>query len=620
MTTATKNIAVSYAARSELMQSGSGANLLLALDGARGPVGVNGQVRDPALLRDALLTAVTVLGSDLRYKGKDRAAYLAYLAKQGKRATAAIWEAQKMFLDESLATDEKPGAVLPPLLTVHPDEVSLEVFSQDESAYARLSFASELFSERQVAHGTSFVDLPPTLIEQLDRLRTHQPVQLMAGVTRAPGLLGEATPFSQSLAVPHGWLRSFLQVQTAATLPAVVCDLAPIDLYNLLFALRTRKTKKSPRALRFELVPGLPPRLILEPWEIVLEGHGAPFAGKAPAVVRTFGRQRLLALARVLPYLKRARALLLGPGMPVFWVLDLGAVTLTLALTGWTENGWASAAAFDALMPSLDAQKRAESASTLLRTHGPLPAAELATKLGVSGEELRGAMKLLCLRGEVLFDVATGKYRPRALLAEPLDTTALRYGSPREAQAHRLLGDGSPGQGEVKLTKQHEIFGDSGEQSVELSGEVTDKEARRTYVTRFTLDNEGRVREAGCTCPLFKRSALREGPCEHLLALRILYSRQRAQAEALRLTPEGRKLIRAETRTLVRRESEGAETVYRVSLDHRAVRLSWGLRSSEQQRQQRLWFDTDAEARQAYFSRLDALASDGFIDAGALAG
>lgn len=629
MTTATRTIAVSYAQRSRLRTDNSGAQVLLALDdqatagGGAAPVGIRGSVRDPSLLRDALLTAAAVLGSDLRHKGKDRTAYLAYLAKKGKRANAAIWEAQKAFLDESLATDEKPAAVLPPLLSVHPDEVSLEVFSRDESAYARLALASELFTGRQAAPGTRFVDLSPTLLADLDRLRAHQPVLLEAGAvlprTARDGDGGrDSGSLAQSLAVPYAWLRSFLQVQTAATLPVVECELLPIDLYNLLFALRTRKAKKSPRALRFELVPGAAPRLIVEPWEIVLEGHGAPFRGKSPAVVRTFGRQRLLALGRLLPHLRRARALLLGPGLPVFWVLDLGPATLTLALTGWTESGWASAAAFDALMPAPGAERRVERVDALLQQRGPLPLAELVAASGLGTEEARAALKLLCLRGTVLYDVARAVYRPRALLPQALDVAELRYGSPREARAHRLLGDGSPGQGEVKLLKVHEIAGE-GTVSIEIHGEVRDKEARRTYATHFTVDNEGRVKDAACTCPLFRRSGLREGPCEHLLALRLAQARRRAEEEALRQTPEGQKLIVAETRTLVRRESEGQETVYRVSLDARAVRLVWGLRASPTERQQRLWFDSDQQARQAYFARLSDLAKEGFIDAGTMA-
>nr|WP_305070682.1 MULTISPECIES: GNAT family N-acetyltransferase [unclassified Myxococcus] len=108
---------------------------------------------------------------------------------------------------------------------------------------------------------------------------------------------------------------------------------------------------------------------------------------------------------------------------------------------------------------------------------------------------------------------------------------------------------------------------------------------------------------------------MREGPCEHQLALRLVYARRRAEEEALRQTPEGRKHIRAETRSYVRRDAEsGQEMVYRVSLDGQVVAVEWGLRTGEA-RHQRLWFDTDVEARTAYFTRLEKLSADGYIDA-----
>src|SRR5262245_48971965 len=219
-----RKVNVRYAGASAFVASPAGSRLLLALDGRRGTVGVRGRVQSPALLRDALLTAVTVLGSDLRYKGRDRTAYLAYLAKQGKKATAAIWEAQKAFLEEALTDDTQKTAVLDPVFTVHPDEVSLEVFSRDESAYARLSFANDLFGDRKAAHGTTFLDVSPRLVEDLDRMRTYTPVDLDAGVSAPTAKLPGET---RALDVPYAWLRGFLQVQTAATLPGVSCDLAP---------------------------------------------------------------------------------------------------------------------------------------------------------------------------------------------------------------------------------------------------------------------------------------------------------------------------------------------------------------------------------------------------------
>ncbi|WP_437726703.1 SWIM zinc finger family protein [Sorangium sp. So ce861] len=617
-------IRLRYAAPSELAAAPLQSSVRLSLDSARGPVGVRGALRDAALFRDAMVTLATLLESDLRYKGRDRTAYLAYLMKQGKKATAAIWEAQKAYLEGALgggaagqgdgsSDPRKPAGALDPVLTVHPDEVAIEVFSRDESAYARLAFASELFEGREAAHGTAFVDLSPRIVEQIDRLRVYTKVELDAGASRAPGGAASAAPptaIERSLEVPATWLRGFLQVQSAATLPAVSCELAPIDLYNALFVLRTRKAKKPPRGLRFELVPGKPPRLILEPWEILLEGHGPPYEGP-PRVVRTFGRQRLLALSRLLPHVRSARAELRGPGLPVFWVLDLGRATLTVALTGWTDASWASAASFDALMPrdgergggALDALAGRQRA--LLRERGPLPLPALAA--GASAEDARAALQLECLRGRVLYDVARRVYRPRELFAEPVDEREIRYSSPREAAAHRLLA--APGA--VRPTKVHEIAGEG----TEIHGEVADREAHRGFSPRFTVDLEGRVSDAWCSCPTFRRSGLREGPCEHMIALRVAYARERAARDAQRTTAEGRALIRAETRTYVRREASGAEVVYRVSLDDRVVHLSWGTRGKEDPRHQRIWFDTDGEARDAYFKRLDALTSSGFVDA-----
>lgn len=608
---AVQTVSLNYASRSGLARDDSGARVRLALDGGRGVVGLRGRLRDAALVRDALLATWSVLESDLRYKGRDRTAYLAYLMKQGKRANAQIWEAQKAYLEKAFAEDTRQVGALDPVLTVDPDGLSIEVFSRDESAYARLFLSNECFAEREAAPGTAFVDLNADFVSGLERLRSHTPAAFEAGV--AP-VGGTGPGSSRELEVAQSWLRGFLQVQSAATLPSALCKLSPVDVYNVLYALRVRKAKTSPRALRFELVPGLPPRLVLEPWERLLEGHGPAYEGNEPKVVRTFGRQRLLCLAPLLPHLRSARVRLLGAGLPWFLVFDLGPATLSVALTGWAESSWASAASFDLLMPRPGGAP-ADRAFHLLNEKGPLPLTNIASALGLAPGEARAALQQECLRGRVLYDLAGDAYRPRQLLAAPVDEGSIRFGSEREARAHRLLGDGSPGAGEVKLTKLHDL----GAEGTEVHGEVSDREAHRTYAPRFTLDNEGRVGGAACTCATYQRSGLREGPCEHLIALRLAYARKLSADEAARRTPEGRSLILAETRTYVRRDAAGAETVYRVSLDRRAVHVRWGARAGDKERHQRLWFDSDREAREAYFRRLDALAADGYVDADASA-
>lgn len=610
MSEATKaNVKLEYPIDSAAEISTDRAHLRVALEQGRGAVGLRAKVKDSGLFRDALLTAIGIRTSDLRFKARDRSQYLSYLIKKGKTATKEIWDAHKAFLDQSYAEDKHKETTLDPVWTVHPDEVSLEVFSKDESAYARLAIANELFTQREAAHGTTFADLTPALADGLERLRTYHPLSIEADAKSAPRD-GASARAPRDIELSQQWLRGFLQVQSASTLPASVVEFDAIDLYNLMFLLRTKKAKKPPRALRFELVPGLAPRMVVEPWETVLEGHAGPYTGKTPRVVRTFGRQRLLGLARLLPHIRKARVHLLGAGLPTFWVLDCGAVTLTLSLTGWVDAGWASAATFDALVPGDESVELSKRVLAVLADKGPLSLESLVKETSATPAQVRAATQWACLHGELLFDIARGVYRPRSLFAKPVDDALVRYGSEREAKAHRILAEKNA----VKFTKVHEIAGEG----VEIHGDVNDKAASRAVSPRFTIDLEGRVIGAWCGCPHYRRAAMREGPCEHMIALRIAYARRKAEEEALRQSPEGRKLIRAETRTLVRRDALGKETVYRVTLDDKVVRVAWGAReglSNEPSRTQKLWFDTDREARDAYFARLDSLSAEGFIDA-----
>jgi hypothetical protein len=617
MSAAHQILELRYAGPSEVEATPTASRVALALDASRAGVGLRGRVKDAELFRDALLVACAIKDSDLRYKGKDRSAYLAHLMKQGKKATAAIWEAQKAFLESAYADAAPRPRGLDPVFTVDPDEASLEVFSRDESAYARLALASDLFEDRAAAHGTTLADTSPAFIEQLERIRTYQPLDLAADAKAK----SSAAAARREIELPDEWLRGFLQVQSAATLPGVTAHLAPIDLYNILFTLRVHKAKKAPRGLRFELVPNARPIVVVEPWEIALECHGAPFVGSAPRIVRIFGRQRLLSLARALPHLRGVRVHLAGPGLPSFWVLDMGLARLTVALTSWSESKWASATSFDALMPrSEEPDEGVHGAVSKLEERGPLALAEIAKETNRRPEEVRASLQRACLEGRVLFDLDRGVYRPRLLLAEPVDPARIRYGSPREEAAHRLLGDGAEPTGDVTITKIHVIAGEG----QEISGEVADRVARRTFAPRFTVDVEGNVREAWCNCPTYQRSAMREGPCEHMIALFVSERRERAEAERARLTPEGRRRVRAETRTLVRRDALGSQEEVRLSLDDRAVRVERRERGPAAERRepesrfQRMWFDTDIEAREAYFARLDELGAKGFIDTDAM--
>ncbi len=569
------------------------------LDGARPEVEIEAAIRRPDLVRDGLLVVGDVLTSDLRRQAQDRADYLAYLLKQGKRATQAVWDAQKAFLAAKYGEATQHEAPLDPLFSVNESGISIEAFSRDESTYARLHLkAGNAYQAEHFAAGTSHLSFTPALQEALAGIRSYRPTTLYG----RPSASGEA----KTVRVPYRWLRAFGQVQAASTLPAERVRLAPVDLYNVLLSLRLRKAKTAPRALRYELVPGQVPRLVLEPWEQVLTASGSPYQGQLPQVVRTWGRQRLSLLGRLLPHTKAVDVYLLGAGLPAFYVLDLESATLTLALSGWTDSGWAGIATFDLLAPSGSDEVLAKRVVKQLAER-PMTLDALTETLRQPRQTIRQALLGELLKGTLVHDIASGLFHYRPLMAQPLELEQLRYRDAREEQAHRLLAT----KDQVQLTRIHDL----GLDGTAIDGEVRDQQAHRHYQTSFTLDREGRTVKASCTCAEFRRAGLKQGPCPHMIALRLRYAREQAALEQARETAEGRRLIRAETRTLTRRQGETVLS-YRISLDERQVLLRWG-HNPQAQRQQRLLFNRAEEARDAYFARLDGLAKRGFIDASA---
>jgi hypothetical protein len=598
--TAHANVRVRYGAAAEAISEDDAFRLRLSTDGLRSPAALVARLAQPAIVRDALATMGDILRSDLRFKAQDRADYLAYLQGSGKKVTQQLWDAQKAFLEHKYSEAADEEQPLEPLLCLDQHGLALEVFSADESAYARLTLhAGEAYEAEQLAAGTTYLPIDDALTSALARMRSYRASTLELVPSDAGGR-------ERALRVPYRWIRAFGQVQAASTLPAQRFELAPVDLYNVLLTLRMRKAKTPPRALRYELVPGEAPKLVLEPWDLVLDGTGPVYEGARPMVVRTWGRKRLQVLARLLPHAKRVSVHLVGAGLPAFYVVELPGATLTLALSGWTDSGWAGISTFDLLVAQGTDDVAAQKVRQALEA-GPKSLPELVETSGRKLEQVRQALLAEIQLGRVVHDLPTERFVWRELTAESLDSEKLRFRDAREEEAHRLLAV----KNQVRLVRIHDL----GAEGVRIEGEVDDKQAHRSYKTSFTLDREGRTVDASCTSPEFRRAGLREGPTAPMIAVRLLYARQQAELERARGTEKGRKLIRAETRTLLRRERQQA-TYYRVSLDERQVVVRWGPRL-DQLRAQRLFFGTPEDARADYFGRLERLTTKGFIDSSA---
>ena len=318
------DVPVSYAPVKTAVAGDGAMRITIPVDANRGNVHVAARLHRPGVVRDALLALGDVLGSDLRRKASDRADYLQYLISRGKGVSKAVWDAQKEYLALQYGAAAKHEQPLDPILSIGPDALRFEVMSGDESTYAQLVLRrpaalvdADNAGDGGRAYGTTFVALGAEALAEVGRVRSYRTTTIDFTATGATattgksgasasgaGASGASAGGATSRTVPLRWLRAFGQMQAASLLATDRFELSPIDLYNVLLTLRMRKAKTAPRGLRYELVPGERPRLVLEPWDLVVHGTGGVYRGSAPRVVRTWGRNRLNVLARVLPWLR----------------------------------------------------------------------------------------------------------------------------------------------------------------------------------------------------------------------------------------------------------------------------------------------------------------------------
>lgn len=604
-------VQLTYSGASQLVTDERGATVQLLGDRHRPPVALRGRMREPLLIREALSCLYEIVAADFRYVPKDRTAYLAYSRMRKSAQGMSAWDAQRAYFEWMARNDPTAFLVLDPVVSVHPDAVLFEVFSKDEGAYAALAIdRSALELEGEPTCGTTNIDYSRALFDGVQRLRSYRDSALSIGAEAvAVATAGQPEAVEKSIQLPDSWLRGFLQVQSAATLPATRVEIAAIDLYNVLRQLRLNADqKRAGRGVRVELVPGERPRLVLEPWELVLETGAAPYSGRTPAMVRIWGRRRLSLLRRLLPFVDKVELHLLGSGLPSFYVLRAGPVRLTLGLSGFTAANWAQAVAFDLLLPRLAgpaAHKLLASALTHLEGRWAATATELAAALKKPLPEVLAALQLGCQQGQLMFDLAAGVYRLRPLLAQPVELGRLEFRNLRERIAHDLIAAKA-----AKIVSEARTYG----VGLGLTGEVKVAAERREYRPRLVIDDEGRVREAECTCAFFRKHKLKEGPCAHLIALRVLHGLEEQRRREER--GAGRGAVLLETRTYARRQA-AREEVVQLSLDRQRLRVRWGQRG-QAMRVQSLVFSSVADARAAYFARVDELEARGYMDEAAV--
>ncbi len=336
--------AARFDVRSGVDRTATAARVGLATNRLRDEAFFEGQLRDPLRVREAMAALHAVVTSDFRFKPRklaDRPAFAAWLAEQdrlfladgggtrralrtneleGRLATLEglrrdrrrdfIAAKARYFEEVAWRSSYEMWFLLDPVVTVHPDEVSFEAFSRDESTYARLALGMDGFDgQGDFGLGTTNIDFSLALHEQLERLRSYRRTRFgvapngFTAETVGAGVGGRH--LEKKIPLPESWVNGFLQVHAASSLSLMRLELEPIDLFNLLRTLRRLgRARSSPRALRWELEPGERVRVVVEPWERAVP-LSARFDGDTPRTIRTWGRDRLRTVERLMPLLRR---------------------------------------------------------------------------------------------------------------------------------------------------------------------------------------------------------------------------------------------------------------------------------------------------------------------------
>jgi hypothetical protein len=419
------------------------------------------------------------------------------------------------------------GFVLDPVVTVHPDRVLFEAFSQDQGVYGLVSADRDLFEpEAEVVCGTTNVDFTHWLSGALAELRSSRETWLRIGPEglgiQTSGSMGH---FEKKVELPEEWVRGFLQLQEAMAFPGTRVSVRPVDILSAIRFLGFTRARIAPRALRYEFEPGADARLVLEPWEQVIALKGAEHRYGERRVIRVWGRGRLKLLEPLLPYADRVDVYLKGRALPSFYAVQLPGVTFLLGLSGWADQSWVTTGSFDLLTArqGLDGAL-VQPAIEFMRQSLRADADTIAVVLGVGLETATRLMARLARQGRVIYDLERRYYRYRELFAEPPAEDRLFPPDLRQDRAFEMLANQAVQvySCQTRETRKPRRYrtpeGVVSREVIFRDWHVTGSAGDQAAV-EVVVNDSGRLIFGTCGCTFFRDNLLNRGPCEHLIAL-----------------------------------------------------------------------------------------------------
>jgi len=415
---------------------------------------------------------------------------------------------KQAYFDWLYENDRNAWLVLDPIVSVQNDGTFFEAFSGDESIYARVFLLhSALAAPEKPTLGTTNIDFSLLLEREFDRVRSYRPMALTVGLKSVDFKTEAALVEEEKIPLPETWVRGLVEVQSVLALAPTAFEMSSDALAEIIARLQSEREKTGPRSLKFMLKPGQSIRVEIEPWGEVFADDWCTFSGDSEATVRVWGRRRLAVLKDILVGTDRVKVHFLGSGMPSFWTVVKEGVELTIGLSGWTSNDWASKAKFSSFIPTTNVKEEMiPLALEAITKSGSTTTAELAKKLSVSIGEASVLLQKLCLQGKAMYDPDRNLYRWRDLFP----TLDLYVDDDSSREMRGALAN-------LAIFKIAKTLDDVKDGIRYLSGTIAlDNE---TFNPLLELDLDNRPKYAQCTCPFYNFNKLRQGPCRHMIAL-----------------------------------------------------------------------------------------------------
>jgi hypothetical protein len=534
-----------YYGETYISNSAASTDMRFVPDALRAPTYFVANINKHIPFREAMSALHDVVVADQRYQPKDKTAYKEWVAQNEEMMLAQFqarsselkqqlqplqsemralqvrksklmkpfYEAQSKYYNYLYQTNRELWIALDPVITVHPDRVFFECFSRDESSYASLSCSHNVFDHiGDFACGTTNIDYSESLYGEFQKIRDYKNTRLSIDPSGFQVQTADDPEFiEEKIDVPDTWVRGFLQVSSAMNMVARRLDLHPMDVHNFCLQMRRKKERVGPRSIRFVLEPGQPIRAVFEPWNEELVCRRSIYRGNVVEEVRVWGRRRLLLLERLIPVAQSFTVHLMGSGLPSFWIANMPDMQFTLGLSGWTANDWSHAGQFDLLAPrgEIDNDSK-EKVFAALGKRWFATSSQLALDTGLDRMMVERALTLYTQAGRVVYDLVNEVYRLRELARDPLPLDTLRFASPEEEEARKLVA--------LHAMSNHAVEAlDDG--SIRLRAQA--KQGDRQYQVMLRLDADERIVDGACQCNFFTYNRMHKGPCAHMLALRM---------------------------------------------------------------------------------------------------